>query len=215
MKHRGVALLTGLVLLAALSLLALVSAKGMVEQRQLAGNFESRRLALENARLAEATARWWLFSRADVERQAACTTNCLLPVAILNAGQTPDHPEFESIAWWRSNGHLAGVHPETGDPVAQSGTGAEPARWLLEEIHYGPATPDADAGIGGIGYYRVLARGTGSQAGSVAATEAIVARPWGSGVVPAPFPPSAESAPFCSQFGDEQSCGMTAWRQLR
>jgi len=211
-KQRGVALLTGLLLLAALALLALASARGMIEQRQLAGNFESRRLALENARLAEATALAWLYSRADIERQAGCAEDCLLPVAILAPGVLPDRPEFESAAWWRSNGYLAGSNPETGDSVWNGGGGRQPARWVMEERRYEPAgeTPTHE-----VGYYRIVARGTGKQASSVAVAEAVVARPWGETVEPLTFPPAPDSASFCAQFGAGTPCGVLAWRQLR
>jgi len=211
-RERGVALLTGLLLLAALALLALASAKGMVEQRQLAGNFESRRLALENARLAEATALAWLNSRADIERQAGCIEDCLLPVAILSPGALPDRPEFESADWWRSNGYLAGSNPETGDSLWNGGTGTQPARWVMEERHYQPAGESATRDVG---YYRIVARGTGKQASSVAVAEAVVARPWGESVEPLAFPPSPGSAAFCAQFSAGTPCGVLAWRQLR
>lgn len=212
MRQRGIALLTGLLLLAALTLLALASARGMVEQRQLAGNFESRRLALENARLAEATALAWLYSRADIERQPGCVEDCLLPVAILAPGALPDRPEFESAAWWRSNGYLAGSNPETGDLVSGGGSGRQPARWVIEERHYEPAS---ETGTRDVGYYRIVTRGTGKQATSVAVGEAIVARPWGEAVEPLTFPLAPGSAAFCAQFGSGTPCGILAWRQIR
>jgi Tfp pilus assembly protein PilX len=216
--QRGVALLTGLVLLAALSLLAIVSARGMLEQRRLAGNFESRRLALANARLAEATASAWLFSRADIERQVGCAENCVLPVAILPRDSLPDQPEFQSEAWWRDHAHPAGANPETGEFVSDPGDGVSPARWIMEEAHYSEAAGaagDSETMARGTGYYRIISRGTGYLAGSPAAIEMIAARPWGEAVVPAPYPPQPGVAAFCSQFAVETPCGVLAWRQLR
>ena len=218
MKHRGIALLTGLVLLAALSLLAIVSTGGMLEQRRLAGNFDSKRLALANARLAEATGYAWLFSRADVERQAGCIEDCVLPVAILAPGRLPERPEFESAAWWRDNAFPAGTNPETGDSVSDPGDGVSPARWVMEEAHYTPAPAETEATgtrIRGTGYYRILSRGTGHIAGHPAAIEMIVARPWGETVLPAAYPPEPGAPAFCSQFTSGQPCGVLAWRQLR
>ena len=216
MNQAGVALLTGLMLLASISLLALFTASSTIMQRQQASNFGEHSRAVENAAIAESQARAWLYSRPDNERQLGCLSSCVLPVGIRNPGELPAHPEFESAAWWRINALEAGRHPETGEILASLAGGSEPARWIIEEIHY--ETLDAVTGapaIDGVAYYRILSRGTGKHPGSVAVTEAIVARPWEGDFHAASFPEEGSGTPFCNQFPGQYPCGTMAWRQRR
>jgi Tfp pilus assembly protein PilX len=216
MNQNGIALLTGLVFLAAVSLLALAASNGMVLQRHQAANFEEKTLAAENAAIAEAQARSWILSRPDVERQKGCVSDCVLPVAIRQPGESGTNPEFESAAWWQINGIQAGLHPESGEAVGVASSGAEAARWIVEEIQYQAAAGMDNLPVfQGLGWYRVLSRGTGRQAGSVAVTEAIVARPWEGDFEVASFPAGSSSATFCSQFSEDFPCGTLAWRQRR
>jgi Tfp pilus assembly protein PilX len=213
---RGVVLIMGLILLAAISLLALASARGMVLQHRMAGNLAENAEALHNATLAASDARAWLESRADFERDAGCIADCLLPVAIRNAGELPPNPEFESAAWWRVNGLPAGVHPGTGDDLGYRSGGVEPARWIIEEIRYEPLDPELpDLSVAGTGYYRILARGSGNRHSSVAVSEAILARPWDGDYDPAPYPATEAPGSFCRQFGAPVACGTLAWRQRK
>jgi Tfp pilus assembly protein PilX len=214
--QRGAALLLGLVLLAAVSLLALTAANGMVLQRRMAANFNDDRRALDNAAIAEASARAWLLSRADSEREHGCQAGCVLPVGVHGPGELPPDPEFEHAAWWRSRGVPGGSHPESGAPFGPGGDGADPPLWLIEEIRYVSAAPPvAGASFGAVGYYRILARGSGAHAGSVAVTETLVARPWEGDYVPASLPPLESSGQFCRQFDAAADCGTMAWRQRR
>jgi Tfp pilus assembly protein PilX len=216
MNARGVALIMGLILLAAISLLALTSARGMVLQHRMAGNLEENLVALHNASIAAADARTWLESRADVEREAGCLADCLLPVAIRNAGELPSRPEFESAAWWRANGYLAGTDPDTGDDLGYGTGGIEPARWIMEEIRYEAVeAEDSELAVAGVGYYRVLARGSGKRAASVAVSETILARPWDGEYDPAPYPATDPPGAFCGQFDESVACGKLAWRQRK
>jgi hypothetical protein len=215
-NQNGIALLTGLVFLAALSLLALAASNGMVLQRHQAANFEEKTLAAENAAIAEAQARSWILSRPDVERQKGCISDCLLPVAIGQPGDFGTNPEFESEAWWQINGIQAGLHPESGEAVGVASSGREAARWIVEEIHFQPAAGmDNQPAFGGLGWYRVLSRGAGRQAGSITVTEAIVARPWEGEFALASFPAESSSATFCSQFSEDFPCGTVAWRRRK
>jgi Tfp pilus assembly protein PilX len=215
-KAQGIALVLGLILLAAISVLALTSARGMVLQHRMAGNTGENMEALHNATIAAAAARAWLESRADIERESGCLADCLLPVAISNSGELPPRPELESAAWWRANGYLAGVNPETGEELGYRSGGVEPARWVVEEIRYQPIDPeDPDAAVGGVGYYRVFARGSGKRHSSVAVSESILARPWEGEYDPAPYPPLDPPAAFCRQFDDSVACGTLAWRQRK
>ena len=219
MSQRGVALIAGLALLAALSLLALVATSGMILQRHMAANYHENKLALENSAIASSFASAWLYSRANHEREADCISDCLLPVAIHNAGEIPAQVEFQSSSWWQSNGIEAGINPESGESMGDHpGTGAVPPLWILEELHFEAAENDDDGNpFEGVGYYRIFSRGTGTQAGKIAVTESIVAKPWGGDYQLDVFPPGPETSNFCLQFAGEaeedHDCGRLAWRQ--
>jgi hypothetical protein len=221
MNQRGVALIAGLALLAALSLLALVATSGMILQRHMAANYHGNKLALENSAIASSFAIAWLYSRANHEREAACVSDCLLPVAIRSVGEIPAQVEYQSSGWWRSNGFEAGVNPESGESMGDNpGSGAIPPLWIMEELHF-EAAENADDGslFEGVGYYRIFSRGTGVQAGKIAVTESIVARPWGGDYRLDVFPPGPEVGNFCLQFAgtaeEDHDCGPQAWRQRR
>lgn len=215
MKARGIALLMGLVLLAAVSLLAVMAANGMLLQRRMSANFGANGSALAQATRAVEAARAWLDSRADFEREAGCINDCLLPAAIYGFGQLPRHPEFESAAWWQTHAFATGHHPESGEPLIAGIAETRPPRWLIEELRYEPATATTAATVGGVGYYRILARGSGGSPGSLAVTESIIARPWDGQFEPAPFPADVPVGVFCSQFDPAIPCGTLAWRQRR
>ncbi len=216
MKNRGIALLTGLVLLAAVSLLALSATTGTLLQRNMAINYEENALALQNASVAANYALAWLNSRAVIERQSGCQINCLLPVGIRNPGEIPDQPEFESAEWWRNNAFAAGFNPETGETSLTPDQGAEPARWIIEEIHY-IATGDSreEYGAEGLGYYRILSRGSGRNERSVAVIETINARPWEGDFQAGAYPLDGPDSAFCAQFESRYDCGSLSWRQRR
>jgi len=221
MNQHGVALIAGLVLLAALSLLALAATSGMILQRHMAANFHENDLALENAAIASSFATAWLYSRPNHEREAGCITDCLLPVGIHNTGEILTQAEFQSLGWWLSNGIAAGVDPDSAETVTTSpGTGANPPLWIMEELYFeATASSGVESDTDGVAYYRILSRGTGTQAGKVAVTESIVARPWGGEYQLGAFPADAESSVFCLQFAgpteENLDCGRLAWRQRR
>jgi Tfp pilus assembly protein PilX len=216
-----VALIAGLAMLAALSLLALVATSGMILQRHMAANYHENKLALENSAIASSFATAWLLSRANHERESDCTSDCLLPVAIHNLGEIPTQVEYQSSSWWQSNGIEVGFNPESAESMGDNpGSGAIPPLWIMEELHF-EVVENADAGspFEGVGYYRILSRGTGTQAGKVAVTESIVARPWGDDYQLEVFPPGPEASNFCLQFAgtaeEDHDCGPLAWRQRR
>ena len=162
MNNRGIALLMGLVLLAALSLLALMATNGMLLQQRMSANYGERSVALAHATRAAAAALSWLYSRTDFEREADCVMDCQLPFAIHAPGRLPRNPEFEGAAWWRSNAFAEGIHPATLEPLTAQLTETDPPMWVMEELDYMPlAEPGVEPEIDGIGYYRILARGTG------------------------------------------------------
>jgi Tfp pilus assembly protein PilX len=221
MNQRGMALIAGLVLLAALSLLALVATSGMILQRHMASNYYENDLALENAAIASSYATAWLYSRPNHEREADCITGCLLPVGIHNTGEISTQAEFQSLGWWLVNGIAAGIDPDSAATVTSSpGSGANPPLWIMEELYFeATATAVDETNTDGVAYYRILSRGTGTQAGKVAVTESIVARPWGGDYQLGAFPADAQSSVFCLQFAgladEDLDCGRLAWRQRR
>ena len=221
MIQRGVALIAGLALLAALSLLALVATSGMILQRHMAANDHENKRTLENSAIATSFATAWLYSRANHEREDACISDCLLPVAIHSLGEIPAQAEYQDLIWWQSNGIEVGVNPESGESVAENpGTGVVPPLWILEELHFEEAeNTDDENPFRGVGYYRILSRGTGTQAGKITVTESIVARPWGGNYQLDVFPPGPEASNFCFQFAGrvevDHDCGRLAWRQRR
>ena len=206
----------GLVLLAALSLLALMAASGTVLQRTMAANFQENSVALQNASIAASYARAWLNSRAVSERESSCQDNCLLPVGIRNYGELPARPEFESVAWWRGNAWAVGYNPETAETENTPDSGAEPARWVIEEIKY-ETTGDlrGENMAEGVAYYRIFGRGTGLNTRSVAVIEAIVARPWEGDFQAGTYPPDGPFGVFCRPFENRYECGSLSWRQRR
>jgi len=219
--QKGIALLAGLVLLASISLLALMAASGMIMQKHMASNFRQDMKALENSGIATSYASSWLYSRAKHERDSACNTNCVLPVAIRSAHEIPTAAEYESAAWWRDNGIEAGTNPSTGTKiVSYEDSGSEPPRWIIEELHYQSlAESGFEDGTEGLVYYRILGRGAGLHPSSIAVTESIVARPWGGDYELNAFPPGHEPTDFCAQFDEpaipQFNCGRLAWRQRR
>ena len=74
-------------------------------------------------------------------------------------------------------------------------------------------------GTQGVGYYRILARGTGMHPTSISVTESIVARPWGGDYLLSQYPPVSGPDTFCVQFEPDLEaqldCGQLAWRQRR
>ena len=216
MKAQGVALVTGLVILAAISLLAITAAGGMTLQRHQAANFQDR----VRARSATDTAQWaalaWLYSRPDSDRQSECSTACFLPEAIYSDGAIPSQAEFLSAAWWTDHATPADRHPVSGDPIELGTTTGSPAAWIIQEVYFEAIDPGGNEyGIEGIGYYRVLSRGTGRQANTVAVSESLVARPWRGAYETAKYPPEAALQAFCEPFNDKLPCGIQAWRVLR
>jgi Tfp pilus assembly protein PilX len=216
LNSRGIALLAGLVLLAAVSLLALSAVSGTVLQHNMAINFQENSTALQNASLAAAYAKAWLNSRRVSERESGCEMDCILPAGIRNTGELPAMPEFESAAWWRSNALAAGYNPETDESSITPDVGAEPARWIIEEIQY-RASGDTRGELmaEGVAYYRILGRGTGQNTRSVAVVEAIVARPWEGDFEAGLYPPDGLFGAFCRQFENRYDCGSLSWRQRR
>lgn len=218
-RDRGIALIAGLLLMASMILLALAIATGMLLERRMAANFSDGQLALQRAQLAGQWAGYWLQSRVANPLDPACSEDCGPTPPMFSAGQLPPRPEFEDSPWWRLHGEIAGVSPGTGEVrMDYSLAGAEAPRWLIEELRLEPlegmaAEPGEPEPT--LGYYRVLARGSGRHPGSVTVTETMLARPWGGDFIPAPYPPAPQSPWFCEQVPDDIPCGRLGWRRRR
>jgi len=206
-------------LMAAMMILALAVATGLLLERRMAGNFGDNQLALQRSQLAGRWAGYWLLSRTENPLDAACSVNCGPTPPIFETGLLPQTPEYEDAAWWQLSGEVPGVDPITGDVRASYAlSGVEDARWVIEELHLqplegfvqAPGEPEPT-----LGYYRILARGSGRYPGSVAVTETVLARPWVNEVMPAPFPPDSNSLHFCKQVSSEIACGNLSWRRIR
>lgn len=216
---RGIALIAGLLLMTSMVLLALAVATGMLLERRMAGNFGDSQLALERAELAGQWAGYWLQSRPANPLDPDCVDDCGSGPPLFASGQLPQFPEFEDSAWWRLNGTVPGAEPG-GDELRMDYNlpGVEDPRWLIEELHLEPIEGMV-AEVGGpepvLGYYRVLARGSGRYPGNVAVTETVIARPWAEDFVPAPYPPGPEAPWFCAQVPEDIPCGRKAWRRRR
>lgn len=216
---QGFALIAGLLLMASMVLLALAVATGMLLERRMAGNFGDGQLALERSQLAGQWAGYWLESREENPLDPDCVDDCGPTPPAFESGQLPPYPEFEDTGWWKFNGEVAGIEPATGlVRMDYSMAGTEEPRWLIEELHLEPlegiaAQPGEPEPM--LGYYRVLARGSGRYPGSVAVTETLLARPWATDFTPSPYPPGPDGPWFCEQVPDDIPCGRLAWRRRR
>lgn len=216
MKHRGIALLTGLVLLAAISLLALFTSSGMILQRHMAANFEQDTLALESAALADTWAKAWVYSRPAHDRERGCFSGCVLPAGFKDESELPPYPELEALAWWQANGVPAGTNPDTGETLELYDAENGPPRWVVSEIHYASTGDEpGEKRAESIAYYRILSRGKGRHGTNVAVTESIIARPWGGDFQPGNYPPQGSARLFCEQFAGRYECGNLSWRRRR
>lgn len=217
----GVALLAGLVMLAAISLLALAATKSMILQQHMAGNFSDSQQARQAATFAILQGESLILGMGHDARFPACQQDCFaspLDTIIRQTSELPVSPEFESAFWWQSWAFEAGADPVSGPgPVQVWSYRAEPPRFLIEELHFDDlesASRAADApALRGIGYYRVLGRGTGRGPAAVAVDEAIIARPWLGAATPESGTPDEKA--FCAAFEPWYDCGVMVWRQRR
>jgi Tfp pilus assembly protein PilX len=216
---RGIALIVGLLLMASMVLLALAVATGMLLEKRMAGNFADGQLALQRAELAGQWADYWLESRASNPLDPDCTENCGPTPPFYAVGQLPAFPEHEDLTWWRAQGAVAGVDPLSGEQrMDYTLTGTEQPLWLIEELHLAPIeglSTEPEEAEPQLGYYRVLARGSGRFPGSIAVTETILARPWAEEFLPALYPPPPGGPWFCDQVPETVPCGRVGSRRRR
>lgn len=221
LRQQGVTLLTGLVLMAAISLLALAATSSMILQLRMASNFQDSRLALQNSAMAVIQGEDFLFSVGQDGRLPDCQARCFNPLLssiIHQALDVPAFPEYEDESWWRSRAVDAATDPLTGKRNETTpATGAETPRFLIEEVYFDPLKGESIAAdappVNGIGYYRILGRGSGQDAAAVVVSESIIARPWAADALPGSA--SSDPSEFCADFRPWYDCGRKAWRQRR
>jgi Tfp pilus assembly protein PilX len=207
--------------MAAISLLALVATTSMLMQRHMAGNFSDSQQARQAATAAVSQGAAFLFNIDPGSRIRGCARDCFpapLDTLIRQPDNLPARPEFEDGAWWHSWAAEAGIDPLSGNRVSGFWLfEPEPPRFLIEETYFvdmETVLPSEGApAIDGIGYYRVLGRGTGRAPASVTVSEAIVAHPWlreatGDSV-------ATPDGGNCASFRPWYDCGVMAWRERR
>jgi len=216
-----VALIAGLAIMAAISLLALAAANSMALQQNMAANFSDQQLAEHKAAKAVSRGARFLLGLEHSARRPDCLQGCFnapINAVIYPPLESPVFPEHELQDWWlewafdSSADPITGVSLETPWPA-----GSEPARFMLEEIHFDD-NPDVAPGeaaplVDGVAYYRLLGRGRGLGPAAIAVEEAIVARPWlGEEAV---VETSINGDSFCSAFKPWYDCGILSRRKRR
>jgi Tfp pilus assembly protein PilX len=220
-RQRGVALLAGLTLLAAISLLALVATASMLLQRRMAGNFSDSQQARQAAAAAISQGVEFLFALQPGARLTGCMQDCFpapLDQLIRSPDSLPARPETEANSWWEAWAAEANVDPLNGSRSSDFGVfGSQPPRFLVQEAYFvdltGTARIPGAPSLDGIGYYRILGRGTGHGPAAVAVSEAIVAHPWLA--PPADDQAASPDGGNCDTFIPWYDCGLMAWRQRR
>jgi Tfp pilus assembly protein PilX len=219
---RGMVLLLGLALLAGLSLLALLAANSMLQQRQMAANHADSELARASALTAVSSGEHFLLSLPAGARSEHCSTRCFAEPTdsqVHEPGSLPPNAEFLPDDWWSDWGLSAPIGlpgaGQSGDTAMQWAlAGRYPPLFLLEELKYVESTEsiidEAAPMVSGIGYYRVLGRGTGVAPNSTRVVESIFARPW-----PMPDTGTNASGIQCNNYRPWFDCGRMAYRERR
>ena len=220
-QQKGLALLMGLVIMAALALLALVATTSMALQLRMASNFsEIQRARLGSVEAVRQGTRF-LMQLDHSTRSGDCSSGCFQPPfasLIHGADELPALPENQSTAWWQVQGSAIGLDPLTGEADGYDWSfGDQAPRFLIEEVHFSPADEDLPApeapALEGVGYYRILGRGSGRGAGAVSVTATIIARPWLD--LSVADPASYQAGNLCADFSEWYDCGPVSWQQRR
>jgi Tfp pilus assembly protein PilX len=221
-KARGMVLLLGLGLLAGLSLLGLLAANSMLQQRQMAANHADAELARLSAMTAVSSGERFVLGLPAAARTEHCATHCFAEPTdslIHGPGSLPVNAELLPDGWWSDKGITAQsallAEGQDANPAWEwSLPGRYPPQFLLEELKYVEATEPANAEsapvVAGIGYYRVLGRGTGVAPNSTRVVESILARPWHR-----PDEVTASGEIQCSTYRPWYDCGRMAYRERR
>lgn len=206
----GMVLLLCLIFLTALTLLGLSAAADTVLQHKLATNLQESEQARQSASAALSWAETWL-----LELEGPAPKDCTEPCegsCVHTAGSLLPHPEYESLSWWRTHGHEAGVDPLTGNHVATITVSSFNAPlWIIEKLHEIPGI-ESDATDLQV-WYRILARGNGRTETGVSVVESTVIRSWAS--IDDASGPAPETTEPCPGTEPTTDCGRVSWRELR
>jgi type IV pilus assembly protein PilX len=97
-RHKGMALITGLLLLLVVTIIAVSMFRGFGVEEQIAGNTREKQRSLNSAISAEQYAEWWLTSG-----QASAATDCATGFVSSDTGEicnaTNPQPDFTSMPW--------------------------------------------------------------------------------------------------------------------
>jgi Tfp pilus assembly protein PilX len=208
--ENGMVLLLGLAILAGLSLLALLAANSMLHQQQMAANLADNELARSSSRYAVDYGERFLMALPGSTRKENCLSDCFvedLDYAIHPEGHFPESPEYQTDHWWLQ---WASAH-EKLPLTSWSLPGRMPPQFLIEELKFQPvdlfqASTDTPV-INGVGYYRVMGRGTGKGQHTTRLAESIFARPWRA--------VDDATGADCAAYRDWFDCGRMAYREIR
>jgi Tfp pilus assembly protein PilX len=203
-------LLLCLIFLTALTLLGLSASAEAILQNKLTANLRESEHAKQSALSALSFAENWLLKLEGVAPES-CSTACT-GLKLHAQGDLPTSPEFKDLSWWETQGHEAGIDPQSGVRISSlAGSSMSPPFWIIEAVHESlPAengTTDLQV------WYRVLARGSGRTNAGVSVVESIVVRSWTT--IETPETSETETEIRCPGAETTAKCGRVAWRELR
>lgn len=189
-------LLLCLIFLTALTLLGLSASAEAILQNKLSANLRESEYAKQSALSALSFAENWLLSLEGLPPEI-CNTTCI-GLKLHASDGLPENPEFMDLSWWETQGHEAGIDPQTAERVSHSVVASiSPPYWVIEAVHETPAAEGESTDVQV--WYRILARGSGRTTAGVSVVESIVVRAW-----------SAVESPETTT-----KHGRVAWRELR
>ena len=202
-------LLLCLIFLTSLTLLGLSASAEAILQNKLTTNLRESERAKQSALSALSWAETWLLALDDSAPES-CSTACS-GLKLHAQGSLPPGPEFKDISWWETQGHEAGIDPQTGARMSDLAIGSfTPPFWVIETVHETPPSEDGSTGLQV--WYRILARGSGSTSSGVSVIESIIVRSWG--VAESSEDDETAIAAACPGAEPAADCGRVAWREL-
>lgn len=208
--QNGVVLLLCLIFLTALTLLGLSASAEAILQNKLTANLRESERAKQSALSALSWAENWLLYQGGTAPES-CSTACA-GLKLHAEGSLPANPEFMDLSWWESQGHEAGIDPQSGVRASSlTGSNISAPYWIIEAVHASPAAENGSAELQV--WYRILARGSGRTAAGVSVVESIVVRSWST--IESSETTEAGISTRCPGAEPTADCGRVAWRELR
>lgn len=162
-QHKGMALITGLLLLLVVTIIAVSMFRGFGVEEQIAGNTREKQRSLNGAISAEQYAEWWLTSG-----QAPAATDCGAGFVSSDTGEicnaTNPQPDFTSMPWATGVTYVPFSSSQTisGANAASQGSYYQPPGFYIT---------DWNTAQGGT-LYQIDAYGWGGTSNSVSVIEA-------------------------------------------